>query len=248
MIQPTQGEPFLVIGYDPSPRASAVVALMCNEHGDVESMRWLAFCKTKRQVKQYPDGEYVMVPKEFSDKKLASGDFDRHRFVLETINQFLKQLTPNYKPNNIVSVFEGYAMGAIGRTFLIGECQGLLRMQAYNMGLMRLYDIQGIKQFATGNGGAEKEEMLQAYYMVKNTLIEETQLQVPFEEITDDLCDAWWIAQMLHVEIMLRHGFIDMKTLTPNARNFFNRVTDKDPVNVLARPFQTFLNYERVMK
>lgn len=248
MLSPKQGLPYLVMGFDPSPNGTAVVALHVDGKGEISKVEWLAFCKRAGDEGAYPQGEYIFIPKTITDKKTAVGDFDRHHFVVTNIKQWMLRVTEPYLRDNcswsdsVVSAFEGYAMGAVGRTFLIGETQGLLRYEAYQRGLVRLYDIQGIKIFGCDNGGAKKEEMLQAYY--EHGRDEAHALDIPFENITDDLCDAWWIATMLYTEIQLRHGNVELKDLKARRRQFFLRVTDKDPVNVLAREFQSIGSFK----
>lgn len=69
------------------------------------------------------------------------------------------------KEHKITTVFlEGYAYGASGNTFNIGECTGILKLSLWKSGIDLIVLQPGeIKKFATGKGNANKTAMYDAY-------------------------------------------------------------------------------------
>lgn len=67
-------------------------------------------------------------------------------------------------------VYEGYAMGAKGQSFSIGELGGVLKTLTYELGIdMLVVPPMSLKKYAvgaTGKGNADKEQVMQA---VKDT-------------------------------------------------------------------------------
>lgn len=60
-------------------------------------------------------------------------------------------------------VYEGYAMGGKGRVFDIGELGGVLKLVAWNTGIdVLLVPPTSLKQFTTGKGNANKDQMIAA--------------------------------------------------------------------------------------
>lgn len=57
-------------------------------------------------------------------------------------------------------LYEDYSMGSRGRVFDIGELGGVLKMEMYRRGIPTvLVPPKTLKQFATGNGNADKDAM-----------------------------------------------------------------------------------------
>lgn len=69
------------------------------------------------------------------------------------------------KRHNVTQVWaEGYAYGATGNTFNIGECTGMLKYHLWKAGInLDILQPGEIKKFATGKGNANKTLMYQAY-------------------------------------------------------------------------------------
>jgi Holliday junction resolvasome RuvABC endonuclease subunit len=93
-------------------------------------------------------------------------------------------------PNDVVAI-EGYAFGAKGRVFQIGENTGILMAKLLgkleNPDLLRPSPAQ-VKQLATGSGRAEKEEMLTAFSKAVGGE------PLPLESPYTDIADAYWTA------------------------------------------------------
>ena len=93
---------------------------------------------------------------------------------------------------------EGYAMGAKGQVFQIGENTGILKSMLWNNN----YEIDvpaptSIKKFATGKGTAKKEMMYDQFLKDGNP-----DLRLTFPSKSDkignpisDIVDAWYLAQ-----------------------------------------------------
>ena len=93
-------------------------------------------------------------------------------------------------PDDLVAI-EGYAFGAKGRVFQIGENTGILMAKLLakleNPDLLRPSPAQ-VKQLATGSGRAEKEEMLTAFCKAVGGG------PLPLESPYTDIADAYWTA------------------------------------------------------
>jgi len=97
-----------------------------------------------------------------------------------------------------VKVFmEGYAMGAKGQVFQIGENTGLLKHKLWRIGLpVTLIAPTVVKKQATGKGNAKKEGMYEAF--VKRTGVELMKLYQPKAKVVGspvgDIVDSYFVA------------------------------------------------------
>lgn len=89
-------------------------------------------------------------------------------FVATSFDDLLDCLYIQYKAAPLV-VYEGYSMGSpmkrggVGRFFDIGEQGGVLKLIAYRKGInVLLVPPTSLKKFATGSGGAKKEEVIKS--------------------------------------------------------------------------------------
>ena len=53
----------------------------------------------------------------------------------------------------------------------------------------------------------------------------------------EDIIDAYFILKLLQAELKLRHGLIELKSLSVKQIQAFNRVTKANPTNLLDRDF-----------
>jgi hypothetical protein len=79
------------------------------------------------------------------------------------VMEFLKELDPK---ETLVAI-EGYATGARGKVFHIGENTGILKAKLHEAGFSivpeELTSPKTIKKFTTGSGNAKKGDMYQSY-------------------------------------------------------------------------------------
>ena len=90
---------------------------------------------------------------------------------------------------------EGYAYGARGQVFNIGENTGLLKHKIWNAGYD--YDViqpSMIKKFATGKGNANKEKMNESFESETSINIRDILSQTEKQwNPSSDLIDAYYI-------------------------------------------------------
>ena len=98
----------------------------------------------------------------------------------------------------------------------------------------KVYDVQAVKLFATGNGNAEKAEVVIACRDRWDLNFLE------FGKTTGaggNVADAYVIAQLLRTELDLRAGRTRLEDLPEAERRVFTRTTKQHPVNLLELPF-----------
>ena len=138
---------------------------------------------------------------------------------------------------------EGYAFGASGRVFDIAEGCGLIKTELYETGhKLRLYDPPSIKKYATGMGNSDKIHMEEDYEKIDiNNRFNLNFL--PFVKDNksgnpkDNIVDAYFIGQLLILELKVRHGIILLKDLNPKIIEIFNKVSNHYKDNLLVREF-----------
>lgn len=103
---------------------------------------------------------------------------------LDHIEKQLTALFRDLKPACVV--VEGYAMGAKGQVFQIGEWGGIARLTIYRMGIdVFVISPMTLKKFVSGKGNSEKQMMLLATYKRWGR-----------EFSNNNLCDAFGLALM----------------------------------------------------
>lgn len=96
-----------------------------------------------------------------------------------------------------VVVLEGISYGSVGSASLV-DLAGLnycIRMTALNIGCtIRLASPMSVKKMATGNGGAEKEEMIWAWQNCEPSIKD-----IKLKKV-DDLADSYFLARIYEQE------------------------------------------------
>jgi len=192
-----------------------------------------------------------------------SKDLDRETEQFFRIGQIQQFLTSKIWPTGAFTVaVEDYGYASQSTRFAeIAEQTGVVKnMFLIGGGCFRLYDPDSVKLFGTGNGHALKRDMV--YALLRNTpnpggggffpeaLIKKINKKIKNGKETveeydgpgTDLADAYWLAQLLRTEMLLRNGAVLMKDLPENQIRVFNRVTKAFPVNVLDRPFVRYVS------
>lgn len=99
---------------------------------------------------------------------------------------FVKARVVSLLARRVVFVaLEGYSYNSVGRVFELGEVGGVLRLTVFEHGLQHVVlPPASLKKFATGNPGAEKEEMIEAAK------------QAGFNASDDNQADAFFLSQI----------------------------------------------------
>lgn len=160
--------------------------------GNSESPLNLKFIGVKQKKKQVSSDERVILLEPVTD---YTNDSDRFSQLADI---FIEQLIRN----NVKMVWmEGYAYGATGNTFSIGECTGILKYKLFLANIdVNILQPGEIKKFATGKGNANKTLMYKAYMSKSNhDLCSILDTHVKGDKIPSpisDLIDAYYILQL----------------------------------------------------
>ena len=208
---------------DPSINSSGVVSFDLDSELNITSRRYLGFSdKKKFQFKH-------IIP---FTKKQFRNEFDQNNWMYGQILNFV--IGSSY-----VGI-EGYAFGATGRVFQIAEFCGGIKLKCYDLEMkLRIHDPLSIKLFSTGKGNSDKSEMCQAYSKLPAS--EKLDLDESFftqkGSPAEDIVDAYWICNLLWLELKLRKGSIALKDLPEEQIRVMNRVTKAHPTNLLDTEF-----------
>jgi Holliday junction resolvasome RuvABC endonuclease subunit len=138
---------------------------------------------------------------------------------------------------------EDYAIRAEQGAHYLGELGGIARILVWFRGIpLRLHDPISTKMFATTDGTAKKdlvEECVRTYwghdFSQYNPPINPKTGKVN-RQTSEDLADAFAIAQLVWTEVRLRAGEITTADLDhPKRIQVFNRTTKTYPTNILGR-------------
>lgn len=212
----------IVAGIDMSENSPGVYRFELDKDYAISASAFLAF--NGKNKKQYPGLINY-------DKNLNF--YDQCNLLHDHIFEFVKDAE--------YVAFENYAYGGSGDMTGLGETTGILRNRLYLHGKkIRIYDIQGIKIFATSAGNVKKEHMRVAFdnevdpFRCEISAIGSDKV---VEKIAEDIVDSYWIARLLHTEIQLRTGAVTLRQLPENKIRVFNRTTKTYPTNILDTEF-----------
>jgi len=99
---------------------------------------------------------------------------------------------------------------------------------------VRMHDPKSVKMMA-GNGNYDKNQMVAE--AKRAGLLLPARLQKASVDSVSDIADAYFLAQMLKSELLVRKDPQHVKVLSENERKLFNRVTTAYPENLLVREF-----------
>lgn len=156
----------------------------------------------------------------------------RLRAIRDNLSSLLRRVNPTHV------AFEGYSMTkAPIASRVLGEVGGIVRVLLADLGIpFRVYPVEAVKAFATGNAAAEKAEMILAcrdrWDEPNFTRFGKT------EGAAGNLADAYVIAQLLRLELRVRGGAEDVHAIDRVSRDVLLRTTPKrQPVPILETPF-----------
>jgi hypothetical protein len=213
---------------DYSINSPGIITAILDKNLDVINYDFLGFTSVAINSKNKNIKHYH---KDEKKRKFFSNSIEKNLWFVNQIMEFVND-------SEYVAI-EGYSFASKGVVFNIAESTMLMKFHMYNSGIsIRVYDPKTIKMFATNNGNAKKEEMVECY----NKLEEKIDFGFLPEELRDgnpkgDLVDAFFILKLLQTELKLRYGLIELKTLTLKQIEIFNRTTKKNPNNILSTDF-----------
>lgn len=199
---------------------------------------WYITSQAGSAARSKKHGYRLVLPKT-KDRQIRS--VARLAFIREFIVRNVIKKRPDY-----VGI-EDYAIRAEMGAHYMGEVGGLARLICWAAGLpFRLHDPISVKMFATHDGTCQKdlvEERVEARWGVDFSDFNQPKPKAskrnpePKQNRTtsEDLADAFAIAQLIWAEYKLRNGSMLMKDLHPKEIQVFNRVTKTYPISLLSR-------------
>ena len=210
-----------IVGIDPSINASGIYTMELDDNTlDVVSQDYLGFTQVKKN-----ECKNIIWYK----KKDFKHGLEQNVWMQNYIYDFIKHST--------FLAIEGYAYGATGKVFEIGEFCGGIKQMVFNMKIkMRIFEPAVIKLFGTGKGNSDKIRMCDEYDKLKDGQLDLGYLP-QYKTPKEDIVDSFYICKLLRLELMLRRGLITLDKLNETEIKIFNRCTKSNPINILARNF-----------
>lgn len=213
-----------VVGIDQSATGTAAVAL--DEGGLLLGVLFWADTKSAAKTLAFRG---AVTPRE-----VRAGDEAGRTARLEDLRLRLGAFLDEWAP--AVAALEDYALARMAFSHHLGEVGAVVRLLLWGRRVpFRVYDVQAVKMFATGNGNAEKAEVVLA--------CRDRWERLNFLEYGKttgaggNVADAYVIANLLLLETALRAGRARLEDLPEVERRVFTRTTKQHPVNLLDQSF-----------
>lgn len=217
-----------IAGIDASITGTAVVRFDLDDNFELVKSSHISFSS----VKKHSELPGVI----FSKKEMYDSDMERFKYIQCTIMAFLHGV-------DFVAI-EGYSMGSKGMVFNVGEFCGTLKMRLFEDGKkLQVYSPSEIKLFAggPGKGRANKIDMKQFFDNYSHTNKPDL---TGFPQVTrssgntptSDIVDAFYICDMLWLELLLRKGLLTLGDCNTTEQTVFG-VSKKYPGDPLGREF-----------
>lgn len=128
-----------------------------------------------------PDKTTVIKPPKPSGKRTLVDDLERLAYIEADVRHRLE----TYRPDLVV--IEDYARGLKSASaHRLAEVGGVVRLVCWRAAApVAIVNVQHLKIYATGKGGATKSQMATAAHK-----------RAGLEFATEDECDAWWLQAM----------------------------------------------------
>jgi len=168
---------------------------------------------------------------------------DKHRLSvarLAWVKKFMTKVIRKSKAD--YAGLEDYAIRAEQGAHYLGEAGGAARMALWDAKIpFRLHDPTSVKMYVAHDGTCQKDAIQRA--VEKRWDVSFDHCDVPKsprakkanKTTSEDLADAYGIAQMVRAECRLRSGEIALNTFHEREIRVFNRVTKTYSVNLLDR-------------
>jgi len=228
-----------IIGLDISLNHGGVVVL--DESGEVESYLFSTTIKKYAKV----DFDHCLLLQQQGKEE------SKDSYHLRKIGSYLTVLniyTSAFDLRKTYISIEGYSYGSLSTAICqIAELTGCIKRELFEKGCkIRVHDPLSVKLFATGKGICLKKDIVKQakkHFTFPDGLIKEEKKKTKYGAILEyggpgtDLADAYFLARMLYVELMIRKGILKLDQLSEGERRIFLRTTKMYPVNILDRPF-----------
>lgn len=209
-----------IAAIDYSKNSPGVVKSTFDDNFNIIEIDYIGFT----QIKKFSKLNNIIYYNTFKD------DLEKAQWFRENIINFISDI--HY------CAFEGYSFASKGKLFDIAESTACIKYAIYDKYIpIRLYDPSTIKLFSANKGNADKIMMTDAFDSINDNL-KPNLLNFPkYKSPTTDIIDAYFIMKLLYLELKLRYGLIELKSLDLTTIEIFNRVTRTYPENILVRPF-----------
>jgi hypothetical protein len=184
----------VIVGIDYSMTSPAIC--VCNGEFKYENCKFLFVTATKKYAQPFNEQIEGLPLFEYSD------NIERFALLAEMTYEFIFDNWPEGEESSTVKIgLEGYAMGAKGQVFSIGENTGILKHRLCHAEEWKV-DVHApsvIKKFATGKGNAKKEDMYEAFVAetgVNLSDILEQSVDPKVSSPISDIVDAYYIAKL----------------------------------------------------
>lgn len=218
-------------GWDISLNHGAVVQL---RNGELDGY-WFYTDKAGSVARAKKHGSRVELPTPTKQPDRHIRSIIRLDWVSRWIERVALALSPGYV------ALEDYAIGADQGAHYLGEIGGQARRLMWAYGVRyRLHDPIAVKLFVAHDATAQKD-LIEDSVRVRwgadfgrcNAL--SSGKGKPSRQTSEDLADAFGLAQMAWTEYRLRKGLVHLSSLHEKEIQVFNRATKAFPVNVLGR-------------
>lgn len=228
------GKKIVVQGWDLALNHSGYVELT---NGKLTNF-WYITSQAGSAARSKEHGYRLVLPKT-KDRQIRS--VARLAFIREFIVRNVIKKRPDY-----VGI-EDYAIRAEQGAHYMGEVGGLARLICWAAEIpFRLHDPISVKMFATHDGTCQKDlveesveerwgENFSDYNQPKPKPTKKNPTPKQNRTTSEDLSDAFAIAQLVWTEVQLRSGNVMMNELHKKEIQVFNRATKTYPISLLSR-------------
>jgi Holliday junction resolvasome RuvABC endonuclease subunit len=223
----------VLAGVDNSICSPGIVILTLDDNLEVVKYDYLNFNKTKKL--HIENHIYPLPPYKNQCERII----EKNEFI---VDELVKRKV------EIVAI-EEYSFGSNGLAFDLGENTGFLKILLYKKNIrQRYYEPTTNKMAFTSKGTASKTQMVETYiHDHKNPLdlpdkildILETLKENSKKSLSplEDIVDAFALAELLRLELRLRKGLVEMKSLPESKIRVFNKIHKSHNTNILDTDF-----------
>ncbi len=231
-----------ILGLDSSPKSSGLVKFILDEDFkivDIKKLGFVAYTVPKRKQFEIPNYKDI-IPYEFEKYDF----YNRSLMMLEYIKEFIKDVD--------YAAIEDYSFSSQGNLTELAEFCSQIKFELFRQGCkLRLYSPPQIKQFA-GKGNFQKPEMEESFLKLDCEKIDISDLpEIPtftkgkFFGLKhpggisprSDVIDAFFICKLLHTELLVRNGKVDLKELQENYSHVLTHTTKNNKIPLVRRDF-----------
>lgn len=224
------GLPLAVVGWDQSLRHAASVAI--DMEGSVLGYAYFSDRPMVAKRRKAHGSTLSIEARRGADRQTREVYrlVELRSWISSTLEQHLKLA------DELCIVIEDYALRASQGSHQLGEIGGLLKLCAirHDECSIRLHDPLTVKIFVTGDGTADKDAVRESARKKWRGLDDWDAID---KEVAGDCWDAFSLAQMGRIELLVRGGLVSLRDLLPEERRIFTRVTTSQPTNLLDRPW-----------